>query len=82
MLSRYPTIRAVCIVTFAAQSARNLSVEASCTDTGFPPLLNLTEEEPNMTIHPELEAQILRYYHVEKWRTGTIAAQLGVHPSR
>jgi DNA-binding transcriptional regulator LsrR (DeoR family) len=32
-----------------------------------------------MTIHPELEAQILRYYHVEKWRTGTIAAQLGVH---
>ncbi len=32
-----------------------------------------------MTIPPELEAQILRYYHVEKWRTGTIAAQLGVH---
>jgi len=32
-----------------------------------------------MTILPELEAQILRYYHVEKWRTGTIAAQLGVH---
>ncbi|MEI7720346.1 MAG: IS21 family transposase, partial [bacterium] len=32
-----------------------------------------------MTILPELEAQILRYYHVEQWRTGTIAAQLGVH---
>lgn len=32
-----------------------------------------------MTISPELEAQILRYYHVEKWRTGTIARQLGVH---
>ena len=32
-----------------------------------------------MTIHPELEAQILRYYHVEKWRTGTLAAQRGVH---
>lgn len=32
-----------------------------------------------MTILPELEAQILRYYHVEKWRTGTIAAQLGIH---
>ena len=32
-----------------------------------------------MTILPELEAQILRYYPVEKWRTGTIAAQLGVH---
>jgi transposase len=33
-----------------------------------------------MTIPPELEAQILRYYHVEKWRIGTIARQLRVHP--
>lgn len=32
-----------------------------------------------MTIPPDLEAQILRYYHVEKWRTGTIARQLRVH---
>ena len=32
-----------------------------------------------MTIPLELEAQILRYYHVEKWRIGTIARQLGVH---
>lgn len=32
-----------------------------------------------MTISPELRAQILRYYHVEKWRPGTIARQLGVH---
>src|SRR5580704_9743345 len=32
-----------------------------------------------MTIPPELEAQILRYYHVEKWRIGTIARQLHVH---
>jgi transposase len=32
-----------------------------------------------VTISPELEAQILRYYHVEKWRIGTIAGQLGVH---
>jgi transposase len=36
-------------------------------------------EEPTMTIAHELEAQILRYYHAEKWRIGTIAAQLGVH---
>jgi transposase len=36
-------------------------------------------EESVMTIPPELEAQILRYYHVEKWRTGTIARQLHVH---
>ncbi|MNS55900.1 Integrase core domain protein [compost metagenome] len=32
-----------------------------------------------MTIGAELEAQILRYYHVEKWRAGTIARQLHVH---
>ena len=32
-----------------------------------------------MTIPPELEAQILRYYHVEKWRISTIAGQLHVH---
>jgi transposase len=32
-----------------------------------------------MTIPPDLEAQILRYYHVEKWRIGTIARQLRVH---
>jgi transposase len=32
-----------------------------------------------MTIAHELEAQILRYYHAEKWRIGTIAVQLGVH---
>jgi transposase len=32
-----------------------------------------------MTVPPELEAQILRYHHVEKWPVGTIAKQLGVH---
>ena len=32
-------------------------------------------------IPPELEADILRLYHAEKWRVGTIAAQLGVHHS-
>jgi hypothetical protein len=32
-----------------------------------------------MTIPPDLEAQILRYYHVEKWRVGTIARQPQVH---
>ena len=32
-----------------------------------------------MTISPERQAQILRYYHVEKWRINTIAAQLSVH---
>ena len=32
-----------------------------------------------MTISAELEAQILRYYHVERWRPRTIARQLHVH---
>ena len=32
-----------------------------------------------MAIPPELEAKILRYYHVEQWRVGTIARELGVH---
>ena len=32
-----------------------------------------------MAIPPELEAQILRYYHAEKWRINTIARQLHVH---
>ena len=31
-----------------------------------------------MTIPPDLEAQILRYHHVEKWRAGTIARQLAL----
>ena len=29
----------------------------------------------------DIEAQILRYYHAEKWRIGTIATQLHVHHS-
>ncbi len=33
-----------------------------------------------MSISEELTAQILRYYHVEKWRVGTISTQLGVYP--
>ena len=32
-----------------------------------------------MAIPPELEAKILRYFHVEKWKVGTIATQLGIH---
>ena len=43
------------------------------------PLRTATEEDLAVAIPPELEAQILRYYHVEKWRVGTIARQLGVH---
>jgi transposase len=32
-----------------------------------------------VTIPPDIEAQILRYYHAEQWRIGTIAKQLRVH---
>jgi transposase len=32
-----------------------------------------------MTIPPEVEAQILRLHHVEKWRVGTISRQLHLH---
>ncbi len=32
-----------------------------------------------MVTPPDIEAQILRCYHAEKWRIGTIAAQLHVH---
>jgi len=34
-----------------------------------------------MSIDKEVEAKILRYHFVEKWRTGTIATQLGIHHS-
>lgn len=32
-----------------------------------------------MVTPPDIEAQILRYYHAEKWTVGTIARQLHVH---
>ena len=38
-----------------------------------------TIDEGIMVISPDREAEILRYYHVERWRAGTIARQLGVH---
>jgi hypothetical protein len=34
-----------------------------------------------MVTPPDIEAQILRYYHAEKWTAGTIARQLQVHHS-
>ena len=33
-----------------------------------------------MALPLEVEARILHHYHVEKWRIGTIARQLGLHP--
>src|SRR6202142_2397547 len=34
-----------------------------------------------MVTPPDLEAQILRFYHAEKWTIGTIARQLHIHHS-
>jgi transposase len=36
-------------------------------------------QDQNMVTPPDIEAQILRYYHAEKWTMGTIARQLQVH---
>ena len=32
-----------------------------------------------MVTPPDIEAQILRFYHAEKWTVGTIARQLHMH---
>src|SRR5271167_2538943 len=64
---------AACVVVVAVQT---MCGKASCRAGS----VGTDEEDPIMTIPPELEAQILRYYHVEKWRAGTIARQLRVHP--
>jgi transposase len=66
-----------CTAISVGIAARNSSARDFCATTGFPS--NLIEEEPVVAIPPELEAQILRYYHAEHWRIGTIATQLGVH---
>ena len=33
-----------------------------------------------MAIDKKTHAEILRLHHAEKWKIGTIASQLGVHP--
>lgn len=63
----------------AVRAVRACSGRAFWAAAGFHPLSHLTEEEPHLTISPELEAQILRYFHAEHWRIGTIASQLKVH---
>ena len=48
----------------------------SCAAASAEPLVYLTVKSFPMPVTPELHAQILRYYHVERWRVGTIARQL------
>ena len=61
----------------SAIAVRNSFAKTFCAAAGF--LEPLPGEERSMTISPEVEAQILRYYHAEKWTAGTIATQLKVH---
>jgi hypothetical protein len=63
--------------TGAVAAARISFAKTFCAAAGDIELL--PGELPNVTIPPEVEAQILRYYHAEKWTAGTIAAQLKVH---
>src|SRR3954471_3872960 len=64
-----------------AVAARPCCVRASCVGAGaMAAVLNTTGGGPDaMVVPPDIEAQILRYYHAEKWTAGTIARQLHVH---
>jgi transposase len=59
-------------------AVRRWSASGSCVAAGEA-RAEAGNEENTLTIPPDLEAQILRYHHVEKWRVGTIARQLRVH---
>src|ERR1700688_593551 len=64
----------------AGVAARNSSVGSSCAAASIVAAwCDTTGQDPTMVTPPDIEAQILRYYHVEKWRVGTIAGQLHVH---
>src|SRR5580700_1177178 len=60
----------------AAAAVRSLSAATFCNAAAA---RGAIEEDVVVTIPPDLEAQILRYYHAERWRVGTIAKQLRVH---
>jgi transposase len=60
----------------AAFVVRSLSAATSCNAAEA---RGAIEEDVGVTIPPDIEAQILRYYHAERWRIGTIAKQLRVH---
>ena len=56
------------------------AVDSACT--AMPSLCSFWLHHQGATflsIPAELEAKILRYYHVDKWRVGTIARQLQGH---
>ena len=74
-----PPLPGRCAAISAGCAVRVCSGKASWVAAGFHPLSHLIEEEPELSISTDTQAQILRYYHAERWRIGTIASQLGVH---
>src|SRR5450432_3096972 len=69
--------------TGAVVAARSCCVRGSCVAAGvIASVLDTTGGGPDaMVMPPDIAAQILRYYHAEKWMVGTIARQLHVHHS-
>src|SRR5260221_3127491 len=66
--------------TGADAADRSLFVLGSCAPAGsLETSANLTEDDPIMTIPPECEAQLLRYFQVEKWPPTTIARKLNIN---
>ena len=60
---------------------RTSSVRDFCAAAAVEISRDTTERGAAMVTPPDIEAQILRYYHAEKWTIGTIADQLHVHHS-
>jgi hypothetical protein len=56
--------------------ARDFCAVAAAVETCFSP--QRSSRTARVT-PPDIETQILRYYHAEKWTIGTIAAQLHIH---
>ncbi|MES3021668.1 MAG: helix-turn-helix domain-containing protein [Pseudomonadota bacterium] len=65
------TLLGVHAIEFLVRSRRPGTVRGTLAAAG----------ETAVAIHIETTAQILRLYHAEKWRCGTIARHLGVHHS-
>jgi hypothetical protein len=65
------------------EAARHCCVRGCCVGAGvIASVLDTTRRSPDaMVMPPDIETQILRYYHAEKWTAGTIARQLHVHHS-
>src|SRR3954454_1526425 len=68
--------------TGAVAGARRWSARGSCA-AAVPDVAgdDTSGWDPSMVTPAEIEAQILRYYHAEKWKVGTIAQQLQIHHS-